>query len=180
MQKLTRIHLAALLTTLLAGPAMAQNANGWGSRVYVTTGTGYAFETKGDTDGFTGALGVGLTGAHSQNRWRASAQWTHFTLTESGEKAKLDAAMVQGEYSFTMGSVSPYLGLGVGLGSLTAEGPGISDRTDIWLYKGIAGVDVPVTDTLTAYGEYNFYRVFGQDGGALSVHGLNIGLRASF
>ena len=92
---------------------------------------------------------------------------------------------LNGIYNFsTTGSLTPYIGAGIGYGQVEWEGDG--DPLEDWTltYKLIAGARVALSESIDLFGEYNFVAAAQADDGSYRwdyrSHILSAGLRFSF
>ena len=203
--KLTALCLAAMMIPGAAAAAERPTGTYLGAGAGINfaddtdiSGNGINASAEHDT-GYAGALSLGHAYANGiraevelGNRRNAIDSVDGF---DTGGSANVLSAMVNTYYDFATGSAFiPYLGAGIGVGSmhLTAnpvDGSAINDRGNGLALQGIAGLGYQVTENLTSTLEYRYFTVQGADlktlGGTsidadYQAHTVMVGLRYTF
>ena len=203
--KLTALCLAAMMIPGAAAAAERPTGTYLGAGAGINfaddtdiSGNGVNASAEHDT-GYAGALSLGHAYANGiraevelGNRRNAIDSVDGF---DTGGSANVLSAMVNTYYDFATGSAFiPYLGAGIGVGSmhLTAnpvDGSAINDRGNGLALQGIAGLGYQVTENLTSTLEYRYFTVQGADlktlGGTsidadYQAHTVMVGLRYTF
>lgn len=205
----------AILCLLAPTHALAMDANGLYARV--TAGWSISqdqdFETAAgavDTSldnghAMTGAMGYdyGQARAEVELSYRQSDVDNHkiggTSLTNPGGESSALALMANGYYDFkTVTKVTPYIGAGVGIAKVKADGydgNGISniidDQDTVLAYQFIAGAEYPISANTSVTGEYRYFATDDADvttnaGGAVNTdinfnsHSVLVGLKHNF
>ncbi|EYD75132.1 hypothetical protein Rumeso_03228 [Rubellimicrobium mesophilum DSM 19309] len=156
-------------------------------------------EASGDeATGDSSQLGLRATW-WAENGFGIALDYSHFGIDADDEAVAANGLALDGLDTFTVngmrrweeafGSVTPYVGAGLGLaiadveieggGSADASGPAVS-----W----VAGASVPLTDSLSVFGEYEgtYSRLDGETDGGGNLDGdpvtnsINLGVSFSF
>ena len=167
----TTLVLAAVAAGALATPALAQDAGA--NYVQINLGANVAGQVdvdatlapattfSGDADLETGALASLAGGLGAGNGFTLEGEVLFFASnidtaeadaligTSLSARVESYALMVNGLYSFDAGSVSPYVGAGVGYGSSTFKLAGESDDDIGMAWQVKAGVVIPSSETLS-------------------------------
>lgn len=201
--------LAAAAAAAFATPALAQDASG--NYLQINLGASVAGEVdldvtlppdtfSGEADLETGIFASLTAGARTGDGFAIEAEVLHFGSDIDTEEADavvgfpLDASvtsyagMINLVYSFDAGSISPYVGGGVGWGSSEYEFAGESDSDDGLAFQIKAGMTFPMSDTVTWDLGYRYltlpsYR-YSEAGDSLDVDGtahvVTLGARFAF
>ena len=203
--KLTALCLAAMM--IPGAAAAAERATG----TYLGAGAGISFADDTDIDGNginaeaehdIGHAGVLSLGHAYANGFRAEVELGNrrnaidsVDGVDTGGSVNVLSGMINTYYDFATGSAFiPYLGAGIGLGSLhmsanPVDGSAINDRGNGLALQGIAGLGYQMTDNLTSTLEYRYFTVQGADlktiGGTsidadYQAHTVMVGLRYTF
>ena len=202
--------IAAATNALSALPALAQDAGA--NYVQINLGANVAGQVdvdatlapattfSGDADLETGALASLAGGLGAGNGFTLEGEVLFFAsnidtaeadaLIGTSLSARIEsyALMVNGLYSFDAGSVSPYVGAGVGYGSSTFKLAGESDDDIGIAWQVKAGVVIPSSETLSWDIGYRFLSLpsfdISEPGVSVdadaSAHILSVGARITF
>jgi OmpA-OmpF porin, OOP family len=155
------IALAALLTAMTVGAAQA--TEGWYGRVDAGYSVDGQLEVEAgpsvdlDEDWMAG-IGAGYALANGF-RLEGELSYRNNELDAVGApEATAWAGMINGYYDFNRGGGwEPYVGVGVGYGSLDISGA--PDEESSWAWQAMAGVAVPLTERLDLDVGYRFFRM---------------------
>ena len=122
-----------------------------------------------------------------QNKVDDSASYNYVGLFSDDARFTANAGFLSVEKAFDLGGLRPYIGAGAGYISLDAHANN-TDPANGFGYKLIAGAEVPISDALSLFGEYNFVSgpsLKTQGNGVeykidYKAHVVNPGLRLSF
>ena len=188
----------SLLSAAMGLGSVAHATDGWYGRVE----GGYGFDGKINFDKLTdpkfdngwmvdGAIGKAW-GGESDIGYRLEGEISYrsndFKSPYNGADANAWAGMLNGYVDFNrQGKIQPYLGLGVGYGHVELNGFGGSVDDSGVAYQGMAGVGIPLSQTLTLDIGYKYFTVrnlgFDLDGrfdGDYEHQAATVGLRWQF
>jgi len=175
------IALAALLTALSAGAANA--TEGWYGRIDGGYSVGGEIDANpggsADLDDdwmASGGFGYAFTNGF---RLEGALDYRNNEIDGSGFDASSRAGMLNGYYDFNRGGGwEPYIGLGIGYGTLDLD---TVDEESSWAWQAMAGVAIPLSERLDLDIGYRYFRMEEVDFGVAEVdyehQAATIGLR---
>jgi outer membrane protein OmpA-like peptidoglycan-associated protein len=185
MRKL--LSSAAVAAVLVAMSASSVSATeGWYGRI----DAGYSVDGEVDVNGVGSAdlddnwMGSAGLGYGLQNGFRLEGELSYRDneLEGTSTDATAWAGMLNGYYDFNRGGGwEPYVGLGVGYGTLDLSS--VDDESG-WAWQAMAGVAIPITETLDFDLGYRFFRMEDVEFSGVDVdyehQAATIGLRWQF
>jgi outer membrane protein OmpA-like peptidoglycan-associated protein len=185
MRKLLSSAALAAILVAMSVPA-SQATEGWYGRV----DAGYSVDGEIDVEGlgsadldenWMGSVGLGY-GFMNGFRLEGELAYRDNEIDGTSADATAWAGMLNGYYDFNRGGGwEPYLGLGVGYGSLDIS---TADEESSWAWQAMAGLAIPLSETLDLDLGYRFFRMEDVEISGVDVdydhQAVTLGLRWQF
>lgn len=182
-----------LMIMVVAAVFMATSAQAERSKWYLAANGGVSFTDDFDNIpglNFSFKTGYNVGGAvgYDMGKFRAEGEFTYRSVdvdTVNGIPVPVDADlsslsfMVNGYYDIEMDSMTPYLGVGLGVvdSELQVAGLGTANETDMG-YQFMAGLAFNVSKSAYLTGGYRFFGI--AESGAPNTHEFTFGARFMF